>query len=432
MRLLFVSTNRLRRIMTPMPLGLASIIAQLDESQHQIEVLDLMFADDPRAALHSLLTDFEPELIGLSIRNIDNQCYLQTEYFLPEVKELIELCREHSTAPIVIGGPAFTVSPTATLEFLQADFGVIGEGEKVFGELVERIAQGADCSDLPGLVWPSEGGVRANPPQLIEDLDSLQPPRIDLFEPQRYAAEGGASSVISKQGCTFRCLYCDSPHVMGSRWRKKSPERVAGELESLQREMGGGLVFFTDAVFNHPPDYAKKICEAIIRRGLDISWIATVHPAFAQRDLFERMRDAGCRAVSVGCDTASARMLEILRKDFTLDQLDSALDLLEELQIQYVLSVLVGAPGENRETIEETIEFLSDRNPLMLDFCVGIRLMPHTALFDMAVQEGVISADDPLMEPKFYLSPQVADWIEEYLTEICSQRPSWSIAYQHP
>ena len=100
-------------------------------------------------------------------------------------------------------------------------------------------------------------------------------------------------------------------------------------------------------------------------------------------------------------------MLEVLRKDFTKQQLGAALDLLEEMPMPYILSVLIGGPGEDRETVEETVDFLSNRTPLMLDFCIGIRLMPHTRLAEIAIEEGVISADEPLMEPRFYVSPRV-------------------------
>jgi len=116
--------------------------------------------------------------------------------------------------------------------------------------------------------------------------------------------------------------------------------------------------------------------------------------------------------------------------DFTKEQLRVALDMLEQIQMSYVLSVLLGGPGEDRSTVEETVDFLRDRTPLMLDFGVGIRLMPHTRLADLAVKEGLISADDPLMEPKFYLSPHLEGWIEGYLTELCSERPGWTVAYQ--
>ena len=100
------------------------------------------------------------------------------------------------------------------------------------------------------------------------------------------------------------------------------------------------------------------------------------------------------------------------------------------MQINYILSLLIGAPGEDRSTVEESVEFLDRRSPMMVDFCVGIRLMPHTALFDLAVQEGVVSAEDPLMEPRFYVSPQIEAWIEDYLREACVGHPSWTLARQ--
>ena len=190
-------------------------------------------------------------------------------------------------------------------------------------------------------------------------------------------------------------------------------------------------MYFTDAIFNHPVEHAKAICQAIIDRGLSIYWIATLHPAFVDRSLLELMKKAGCVTVSPSCDTCSEKMLQVMRKGFTKDELNSCLIMLEEMEISYAPSLLFGAPGENRETVEESIRFLEERKPMMLDFCPGIRLMPHTLLFDIAVSEGVISADDPLMEPKFYISPDIEDWIEEYLTEICSTHEKWNMSWKN-
>ncbi len=419
--------------MPPMPLGLASIIAQIDDSRHDIRVLDFMFSEDPEGELKKSLSEFGPDIIAVSIRNIDNQSYLHTEYLLPKDKAYIRLCRENSDALIVVGGPAFTVSPVAEFEYLSPDFGIFGEGDVAFPELVNRIEKKADPSDIPGLVWRDGNVVRMNQRQCIENLDSLRPPRRDLFDNERYSASGGFANIVVKQGCAFRCLYCDSPHTMGPRWRMKSPEHVAAELETMQKEIGVNVVFFTDAIFNQPIEHAKEICRAIIRRELEINWLSGgFHPAFADRELLELMRDAGCRAVSLGCDSCSERMLKALRKGFTREQLRHAAELVEEMGINYVLSLLIGGPGEDRQTVEESIEFLNKRTPFLVDFCVGIRLMPHTALRDIAVEEGVISADDPLMEPRFYLSPRVKDWIVEYLLEACSGHPNWTVAHTEP
>jgi radical SAM superfamily enzyme YgiQ (UPF0313 family) len=424
MRILFVSTNRLRVVMPPMPLGLASVIAQIDDSRHELRVLDLMFEERPEAALTMQLSTFEPDLIAISIRNIDNQSFFHTEYLLPQDKELVERCREVSGATLVVGGPAFTVSPLAIFDYLGADFGIIGEGEIAFRELVARIESGNDWRDIPGLVWRSAEGVTVNPPERPEDLDSLRMPRRELFDGQRYAAEGGAATIVIKQGCPFNCLYCDSPHTMGKHWRMKSPGKVADELVAMQA-LGVKVSFFADAIFNCPADHAREVCREMIRRRLDMHWIAMVHPAFLDRELIELMRDAGCVAVSLGCDSCSERMLKVLRKGFTKEQLRVTAEMLEEAGVNYILSLLIGAPGEDRETVEESIEFLSRRSPMMVDFCVGIRLMPHTELVEIAVREGVISAGDPLMEPRFYISPQIEDWIEGYLQQVCAANKSY-------
>ena len=428
MKILFVSTNRLRRIMPPMPLGLASVIAQIDESRHEIQALDLMFAERPEAELKARLASFAPDLVALSVRNVDNQSCYHTEYLLPEDKKVVEWCREASAATVVVGGTAFTVSPLAIFEYLEADFGISGEGEIAFRELVERIDRGEDASDIPGLVWRGPDGISANPPEYIENLDSLRLPRRELFDNQRYADEGGIGNILLKQGCRFGCLYCDGPHVMGRRLRMKSPGKVADELAEMEA-LGIEASFFADAIFNYPIDYAKEVCRKIIERGPKMRWLATMHPGFVDRELIELMREAGCAAVSLGCDSCSERMLRVLRKGFTKEQLRSTAELLEELQVNYILTLLIGAPGENRQTVEESVEFLSRRSPMMVDFCLGIRLMPHTPLFEIAVREGVVSADDPLMEPKFYVSPQIEAWIEDYVREVCAQHPSWNVAY---
>jgi radical SAM superfamily enzyme YgiQ (UPF0313 family) len=415
--------------MPPMPLGLASVIGQIDESRHTIMALDFMFSDDPEAELKAALAEFKPDVIGISIRNLDNQSYLHTEYLLPDAKKAVDICRAESDATIVLGGGAVTVSPVAILDYFGADFAVDGEGEVVFNELVDRLERKADYSELPGLVWRADDGVKANPREFIDDLDSLRPPRRDLFDNERYAAAGGFANIVVKQGCGFNCLYCDGPAVMGRKWRKRSPEKIVDELEMMHNEYGVNVSFFTDAIFNFPVDHCKEVCREIIRRKPGLFWVATVSPAYLDKELIALMQEAGCNAVSLGCDSCSKKMLKILRKGFTKDQLRTSAELLEEAGLNYILSLLIGAPGEDRKTVEETVEFVEKRSPFMLDFCVGIRLMPETELANIARKEGVISADDPLMEPRFYVAPAIKDWIVDYLTEVCAPHPNWTLAH---
>ena len=424
MRLLFISVNRYNYL-PPMPLGLASIIGQLDESRHDIKALDLMFSEDPEADVKSALSDFHPHLIGVSIRIIDNQHLLNTKFFLPEAKKIIELCRFNSEALIVIGGTAFTACPIAIFDYLKPDFGIAGEGELVFCELLDRLERKDDCSDLPGLVWRADDGIRMNPHQFIDDLDSLKPPRRVLFDNQRYAEKGGEGNIVIKLGCAFHCLHCESPHIMGTHWRMKSPEKVADELESMEKDLGLKTIYFSDSLFNCPMDHAKEVCRSIIRRGLEINWSCLTSPAFADKELFELMGEAGCNMISLGCDTGAERMFKAMNKGYSKEIVIRAAQMLEELKLNYALWLLLGGPGEDKKTVQETVEFVNDRSPLIVGFAVGIRIMPNTRLVDIAVKEGVISADDPLMEPRFYISPDIKGWVADYLYEICADKPHW-------
>jgi hypothetical protein len=177
--------------MPPMPLGLASIIAQIDESRHRLEVLDLMFEEQPEAALRARLASFEPDLVAISIRNVDNQCAQQTEYLLPREKELLERCRESSAATLVVGGPAFTVSPLAIFEYLEPD--CTPRARSPFGSWRSASTRGGTGRD-PTEAWSP--GVIANPP------DSSRPdscaPATGAVDIQRYAAQGDREPVVAQ------------------------------------------------------------------------------------------------------------------------------------------------------------------------------------------------------------------------------------------
>jgi len=183
---------------------------------------------------------------------------------------------------------------------------------------------------------------------------------------------------------------------MGPRWRKKSPDKVAEELEVMQKENGIQMAFFTDAIFNTPPDYAEAICRAIVDRGVKIGWMATLHPAFAERPLVELMQAAGCVAVGLASDACSERMLKNLRKDISKDDLRSTAEMLEEMGINYVINLLIGGPGETRETVDESIDFLKQRKPLFASFCIGIRLMPLPRFLILPLRRALFVPTIPL------------------------------------
>ncbi len=131
MRLLFLSPNQCRLVFLPLPLGLASVVASV-APEHEVRVLDFMFLDDPLVQVDRTVNEFRPELVGLSVRNIDNQDSVHPEAYFPQVKELVDHLKELGPAPVVLGGAGFSVAPREFMEFTGADFGLVGEGEESF------------------------------------------------------------------------------------------------------------------------------------------------------------------------------------------------------------------------------------------------------------------------------------------------------------
>ena len=157
--------------MITLPLGLASVAAALDEAGHRVEMIDLMTAPDWRARVDQKIQELDPELIGVSVRNIDDQNMNSPRLLLDQAGEVVAFCRDRFTGPIVLGGAGFSIFPEAVLEYLGADMGIQGEGERALPELINRLTQKEDLHGTPGLYLPETGS--AGPRCFIDNLDDL-------------------------------------------------------------------------------------------------------------------------------------------------------------------------------------------------------------------------------------------------------------------
>jgi radical SAM superfamily enzyme YgiQ (UPF0313 family) len=287
---------------------------------------------------------------------------------------------------------------------------MIGEGDNVFPELINRIERKLSYGDLPGLIFKTNGKIQINPP-IFEALNGLPMPKIECLDYSKYMKNGSIGNVLIKLGCPFECAYCDAPNRIGNTFRMREIGSIIDEIEILQKKFAIGELFFNDAVFNIPIDYAKNLCRELIHRELDVRWICTFHPSEFDRELVELMKRAGCKLAILSPDTGSPKMLEVLQKGFEIDRVREACRMLEEFKLDYVIDILFGGPGEDRKTVNETFDFLRSINPTMVDFTVGMRIMPGTKLSQIAMEEGIISTEFDLMEPKFYISPEIEGWI---------------------
>jgi radical SAM superfamily enzyme YgiQ (UPF0313 family) len=419
MRVLLISANRESINMVSLPLGLAFVAQAARRAGHDVEMLDLMRTDDHVRAIEMAIRRVQPEVIGISVRNIDDQNMASPVFLLDQARETAALCRRLSDAPIVLGGAGYSIFPQAALDYVGADMGIQGEGESVFAELLDRLENERDLDDLPGLYLPGAG--LQTPRGFLQDLDGFWPDAGDWFS-------GGESReeillpVQSRRGCPLRCSYCSTPDIEGTRIRKCSAESVA-EYIRCQAEAGFRRIFFTDNTFNLPPSFAKALCRALISREVKVGWRAIVYPGQVDEKLTDLMAKAGCFEVSLGAESGSARMLKSMGKRFTPGEIRRARRLFGDHGVRVMGFLMFGMPGETRETVQESLDLMESLAPDALRLTMGVRIYPNTPLAETAVARGMISADDNLLRPKFFMEPGLQDWVDKTVRSWAEGRP---------
>jgi radical SAM superfamily enzyme YgiQ (UPF0313 family) len=424
MKILLLSVNREKMPYPVFPLGLAYLAQALKEEGYKTEVLDLCFSEEPSSDLRDTLQRFQPDLVGLSLRNLDNLTYPTSVSYLKEVEEVIQVCRQTSSAKLIIGGSGFSLAPKELLQQLDLDFGIVGEGEEVFLQLVKSIDQGDTVSPSPNLLIKGKsfpratGGARVFP---------IKAPDRSLFDTRRYLEKGGMGNIQTKRGCPFSCIYCTYPLLEGKEVRLRKTEEVVEELRRLTQEEGVDYVYFVDDIFNYPTSNAEALCREMIRSKVDIKWSAFVNPSFLNENLSQWMKEAGCVGIEFGTDSGSARMLKNYRKSFTVEDIVQSSQCCSKLEINHCHYLLFGGPGEDEETIEESFQLMDRLDPTAIIAMLGIRIYPGTEMERIALSQGVIHNDSDLIYPHFYISPALGGRLEDIVKEKALERNRWIV-----
>lgn len=421
-----VNTNRLRPPVAPV--GLDYMADVLRAQGVGVLLVDLCFESDGEPAIAERLRGVEPALVGLTLRNTDD-CYLASgEDFLPGFARLVELVRQHTDAPVVIGGSGYSVSPAAVLKAAGADYGIAGDGEVALAMLAGELAQGGDPSRAPGLVWAEGGEVRWNPPWQ-GPVEGLPRRERGLLDNERYFAEGGQAGIETKRGCDRRCIYCADPLGKGRRVRTRSPGQVAEEFMVL---LARGVDHFhlCDSEFNVPGEHGAAVCEELSRRGLGerARWYTYATPAGFTAELAGAMREAGCVGVNFGADSGDDRMLAELGRDFRAEHLWDTAKACREAGLVFMYDLLLGGPGETRESVARTIELMKRISPDRVGVSLGVRIYGGTRLAAIVRAAGPLEKNENLRgatednaeftKPVFHLSAELGDDAEGYVAEL--------------
>jgi len=422
MRVLLISANTSDINMPTLPLGLVSVATATQAAGHEVAILDLLAEQQPEVRVQAAIEKLQPQVIGIAVRNIDDQSMENTRFLLPEVREVVMACRRYSSAPIILGGAGYSIFPESVLAYLHADAGIQGEGEAKFPALLDELQRGARLADIPGIYLPGCGlqGERL----FTKNLDCIPFPDEHLWTIPPGADSDILIPLQTRRGCALGCNYCSTATIEGTALRRRSVEKVVDGL-SRHAALGFRNFYFTDNTFNKPPSYALELCRAIIERRLDITWVCIIYPGKIDEELIGAMAQAGCREVSLGFESGSEKILTIMHKKFSLQEVRSTSALLAKHRIKQLGFLLLGGPGEIRETVAESLAF-ADSLPLDVQkITIGIRIYPHTELARTAVADGLILADDDLLLPKFYMVPGLETWLRETVARWMETRPGW-------
>jgi len=409
-RVLLISPNREHLPDPAFPLGLAYVAGALVRHGHIVHVLDLCFVDDPEQAIAEDIAGFRPEIIGMSLRNIDDVAYPKKHSYLRDYHSTMAAVRRLTSVPVVLGGSGFTIMPAAFMRELGADFGIAGEGERAFPQLLQDISSGRKM----------EIGSVSTARSRVREIDGTIPDR-GFFDTAAYYHLGGMLNIQTKRGCPFSCIYCTYPTVEGKRVRLRSPEAVADELAQVIEQTGARHFFIVDSIFNYPVAHAQAVCDEIIRRNLDVTWSCYASPAYMTGELADVMVHAGCTGVEFGTDSLEDTVLKRLGKNFTVRKAREASDICRSHGLKFCHFVFAGAPGDTDATVKVTMERLEELQPDAAVVMTGIRIFPGTVLANLARHD--LGIPEPGLDPVFYLSPEITDI--ESIREKIPQKRNW-------
>lgn len=435
MKVLFLYSNRVRDLLPAPPIGLSYVASAAADAGHTVSFLDLLLSDADLSSLRRELQRFAPQVVAISVRNIDNVVRQRLRTHLDELDREIALIREVSRATIVIGGPAVSILGCSALGHIDADLAVLGEGEEIFPALLAALEAGGDARGIAGVCVRANGKVAEALPQRVRRVGPSGMER--WVDWRRYERWGATWPLQCKRGCPFHCTYCSYPAIEGRLRRTREPLEVVEEIRRVVRSVNPRCFEIVDSVFNVPESYAVSLCEEIIRSGLKVRLTTMgVNPRSVSRELFQAMKRAGFRSMMVTPESASDQVLATLRKGFTREDVIRCARLVRDVGIPSMWFFLLGSPGETRETAEETVSFAEqhlNRADCLPMFTTGIRILPGTELAEQAQREGYLASGQTLSESVFYLSPKVSEqWLLDRVDRAVAVCPTVVHAAEDP
>ena len=356
------------------PIGLYSVGAVLRDNDYDVDILNWHCIKEKPIEIEKILKGKQADWIGFSIMHANRWGGVEIARIAKRINQGVR---------IVFGGIGATFLWEQLLKhFPEVDYVVLGEGEYVFLNLIRAVDEGGSPESVKGIAFRKSGKmIKTEDAEPIQSLDELPIPA-KYFHYQH---------VTSSRGCAWKCAFCGSPKFWGNKVRLRSPEHFVRELALLHGK-GIDFFYFSDDTFTIKRNRVIKICQRIIKKGLQISWYAISRIDCVDEEVLYWMRKAGCIQISFGIESGSEKIRERLNKKLKTDQIKRAFQMTTKYGILARAYFIYGSPGENWETIHETIDLMMAIRPLNVIFYI-LDLFPGTDLYEKFKEQTNLTDD---------------------------------------
>ncbi len=377
------------------PLGLLYIASPLEKQGHKIELIDFV-------AEH-----FSEKKLMKALVKIDVVCITVTSQIVTSASKITDLIKKFNPKiKVIIGGPHCTIQKKEALNEIKADISVLGDGEEAILEIVNALNGKKKLSKVHGIFYREEDTIKKGLPAVeIEDLDSIDFPSWHLIKRYNYGKEaltgvtalarGKITSIMTTRGCPFNCRFCVSKSIFKN-CRLRSADNVVKELEEISKDFD--TVFAVDDNFLMDKNRAHEIMDALIKKNLDLDiWIAGIRVTDADKELFNKMKQAGVKSLEFGIESGNQEVLEYYNKKITLEKVKRAVKLSKKTGFLTIGNIIFGAPIETDKHIEDSLKFVKKLN-LDFAFFYGFNYLKGSEIWEDAFKAGRIKENEMFRE----------------------------------
>ncbi len=334
------------------PLSLAWVAAIAEKAGHQAIIIDARTLKLSKEDVLARIKDFKPDILG----------FMMTTYMFQDTLEWIKFLKKNYPAPVVIGGYNMRVYPRQSVMHPEIDFGVVEHAYYTIPALFKELESPNPRFDaVPGLVYKrnNEIIVTAHPQRI--NFDDFPNPARHLLPNELYAEfpteRRNFTVMVTSLGCPHSCGFCEAGNTSYS---PRSAETVVQEIEECYSRYNIREVDIFDYEFTGMRERVLAICELLKEKKLDITWACRSRVDTVDEQLLKEMKDAGCRRIYFGVESGVQQILDRVNKRITLRKVRDVVEVCKEQGIRTLGFFLIGAPGETRETVKETVRFAKE------------------------------------------------------------------------